>query len=72
MQSVGYREVQQMLDGQLTDSELSAAIVTSTMQLAKRQMTWFQRDTAIEWAPSSANFTEGMRALGALLDSGRP
>ncbi len=45
MLSVGYREVQDMLDGRLPSTELRAAIVTKTMQLVKRQTTWFRRDT---------------------------
>lgn len=47
--SVGYREVQSFLDGELPQSELEPLIITSTMQLAKRQMTWFKRDSSIRW-----------------------
>ncbi|MES2963187.1 MAG: tRNA dimethylallyltransferase, partial [Bdellovibrionota bacterium] len=49
MQSVGYAEVQAYLDGTLPEAQLIEAIVTSTMQLAKRQMTWFRKDTSIQW-----------------------
>jgi tRNA dimethylallyltransferase len=49
MQSVGYKEIQAMLDGALAKADLEQAIVTSTMQLAKSQMTWFKRDPDIEW-----------------------
>ncbi len=49
LKSVGYREVGELLDGKLKDAELESAIVTSTMQLAKRQMTWFKRDSEIRW-----------------------
>jgi tRNA dimethylallyltransferase len=49
MMSVGYKETQSYLDGTLPRAELEPLIVTSTMQLAKRQMTWFKRDTSIRW-----------------------
>lgn len=48
MQSVGYKEVQAYLDGQLPRESLVEEIVKSTMRLAKRQMTWFKKDPEIE------------------------
>ncbi len=47
--SVGYKEVQAYLAGQLNLNDLEARIVTSTMQLIKKQMTWFKRDPQIQW-----------------------
>ena len=49
LKSVGYKETQMFLDGELPRENLEASIITSTMQLAKRQMTWFKRDTSIKW-----------------------
>lgn len=49
MSSVGYKDCQNYLMGQISQSELKDAIITSTMQLAKKQMTWFKRDPKIEW-----------------------
>lgn len=49
MASVGYKETQDHLDGQLSRAALEDAIVTHTMQLAKRQMTWFRRDSGVTW-----------------------
>lgn len=54
LRSVGYREVQDYLDGKLAREQLESAIVTSTMQLAKRQMTWFKRDPEIRWFDTAA------------------
>lgn len=47
--SVGYKECVDFLAGRLKQEDLAAAIVTSTMQLAKRQLTWFKRDREIKW-----------------------
>lgn len=49
LRSVGYKETQAFLDGEITRAELEPLIVTSTLQLAKRQMTWFRRDSEIRW-----------------------
>lgn len=49
LQSVGYRQVVEVLDGKLDQSELQDLIVLRTMQLAKRQMTWFRADPMIRW-----------------------
>lgn len=49
LRSVGYKETQLFLDGEMTRSELETRIVTATLQLAKRQMTWFRRDPEIRW-----------------------
>ena len=52
MKSVGYKEINAVLDGELESGQLLEQIVTSTMQLAKRQMTWFRRDPEIQWFDS--------------------
>lgn len=49
LRSVGYKECVAVLTGRLNRADLLSAIVTSTMQLAKRQMTWFKRDHEIHW-----------------------
>ncbi len=50
MASVGYHEVQDYLRGEVSSlSELEEKILISTRQLAKRQITWFKRDMAIQW-----------------------
>jgi tRNA dimethylallyltransferase len=46
---VGYKEVGHYLDGFGTIKDLEEKIITSTMQLAKRQVTWFKRDPEIKW-----------------------
>lgn len=49
LSSVGYKECLQFLNGQISREALPEAIITSTMQLAKRQSTWFNRDKEISW-----------------------
>ena len=49
MNSLGYRELLAYLDGQYSWSEMVQAIVKSTRQLAKRQLTWFRKLPHITW-----------------------
>lgn len=49
LESVGYKEAVKFISGELTQGELLPTIVTHTLQLAKRQYTWFKRDPAIKW-----------------------
>lgn len=51
LQSVGYREALKHLNGEIVAKDLQAQIVEKTMQLAKKQRTWFKRDIEIEWLP---------------------
>lgn len=50
LNSVGYREVQMYLKGEIPSlTVLEEHILISTRQLAKRQITWFKRDKDIQW-----------------------
>ena len=48
--SVGYKEAVDCLINQKSKSELLENVVTSTMQLIKKQKTWFKRDASILWS----------------------
>lgn len=49
MTSNVYRVLRPYLEGELTLEEVIDKITTRDMQLAKRQMTWFRRNSFIEW-----------------------
>lgn len=49
LQTVGYTEIFDYLDGKQTLEQAAALIKKNTRQYAKRQMTWFRRDTNIKW-----------------------
>ena len=56
LQTVGYREIFDHLDGKCSLEEAVEQIKTNTRHYAKRQMTWFKKDTEIQWfspAPAS-------------------
>lgn len=47
MRMVGYRQVWRYLAGQLDRTDMITHAVVATRQLAKRQMTWFRRETNV-------------------------
>jgi tRNA dimethylallyltransferase len=49
LQTVGYRELFEWLDGKTTLETAIADIKTNTRRYAKRQLTWFHRDLSVRW-----------------------
>lgn len=49
LQTVGYSEIFQYLDGSSTLTSAVDGIKTHTRQYAKRQLTWFRRDPDLRW-----------------------
>lgn len=53
LQTVGYREWLPFFNGQTNKQEVVALIQQNTRHYAKRQMTWFKKDTQIQWYQAS-------------------
>ena len=49
LQSFGYRELITYLDGECTYLEAVQQLKRNTRRFAKRQLTWFRKDTRVEW-----------------------
>ncbi len=49
LQTVGYKELFDYLDGNLTLQEATERIRKNTRQYAKRQLTWFRKDPDFKW-----------------------
>jgi len=49
MQSIGYKEINDYLDGLISFETAKDKIIINTRRLAKRQMTWLRRDKDILW-----------------------
>ena len=52
--ALGYRQVLQMLAGELTEAEAREETIRGTRRFARRQDTWFRRDPRITWLPHDA------------------
>ncbi len=48
-QAIGYKELKPYLDGKITLDEALYKLKTETRHYAKRQLTWFRRNDAINW-----------------------
>jgi tRNA dimethylallyltransferase len=48
IQTLGWREIRTLLDGEMSRTDCVAAIQQATRQYAKRQMTWFRRERHLE------------------------
>ena len=49
MQAIGYKEFIGALNGECTIAEAAAQVQQSSRRYAKRQLTWFRRNSAIHW-----------------------
>ncbi|MBP8697355.1 MAG: hypothetical protein KBH73_12950, partial [Syntrophobacterales bacterium] len=54
LQTLGYRYVIRYLKGGMTLEEALRSMQRDTRHYARRQMTWFRREPAIEWFHPSA------------------
>ncbi len=64
LQTIGYREAIQHLEGRLDRSEAIALIQRDTRRYAKRQLTWFRKENSIIWVDSRREFAR----IQALID----
>ncbi|MFD2920493.1 tRNA (adenosine(37)-N6)-dimethylallyltransferase MiaA [Terrimonas rubra] len=64
LQTVGYKELFDYMDGLLSLPEAVERIKINTRQYAKRQMTWFKRDEAIEWLKPDVSLARILQDLG--------
>ncbi len=60
--SIGYREVVQLLKGELSPPETVAAVQQAHRNYAKRQATWFRREKDVRWIESFGDAPEAQRA----------
>jgi tRNA dimethylallyltransferase len=63
LQTLGYREVLDFLSGQLNYAQMLEMIALHTRQYAKRQLTWFRKESEIIWVDS---FSESGRVLQSI------
>jgi len=67
--SVGYKETLAFVRGEITKEQLQEEITINTQQLAKKQKTWFQRDSEINWFPGDKGFDQARALVEKFLTS---
>ncbi len=68
LQTIGYREALQMLQGQLNLEQAIALTTVRTRQFAKRQRTWFRRQHAAHWLNGEEPLSEAISLIQAGLE----
>ena len=68
MQSIGYKQVAQLLSGQLARADLAPSIEAATRQYAKRQRTWFHKVPADVYLDEPALSPSLLSTLQSALD----
>lgn len=63
MQAIGYKELSAALAGEESMERAGAEIKLRSRQYAKRQLTWFRRESAVKWIPweNSPDFTRALQ-----------
>jgi tRNA dimethylallyltransferase len=73
-QAIGYREVVDFLNGDISEAEAKDAVAQHTRRYARKQMSWFRRDSSIHWVDPTegdpvATMVQAVTALWPGLDS---
>ncbi|KZR78325.1 tRNA (adenosine(37)-N6)-dimethylallyltransferase MiaA [Prochlorococcus marinus] len=68
LQTIGYREALQILQGQLNIEQARALTTLRTRQFAKRQRTWFRRQHAPHWLNGEELLSEALSLIQAGLE----
>ena len=50
-ESLGYRQVLEMLEGRITEQQALESTQQETRRYAKRQLTWFRKEHGVQWIP---------------------
>ena len=58
MKGVGYKEWREYFDGSATLEQTIQRIIKNTLDLAKRQRTWFKRNKSIHWITTPVKYTD--------------
>ena len=67
LQTVGYKELFAYLDGEYDLDRAIELIQQNTRHYAKRQMTWFRRDTEIHWLNANETYEKNCALIDSLL-----
>ena len=66
LQTVGYRELFSFFNGEITQEFAIEEIKKNTRRFAKRQLTWFKKDTETIWFDYKTNPSEIIREIRLL------
>lgn len=68
MKGVGYREWQNCFEGEQTLALTRSRIIAASLQLAKKQRTWFKRNKSIHWLAERSKLAEADELVTTFLN----
>jgi len=68
-QFIGYSQLREHLAGRLSEADAVQQIQQATRHFAKRQLTWFRKETGVHWLPGFGDAPEIFAAALAILKS---
>jgi tRNA dimethylallyltransferase len=69
MKGVGYAQWREYFEGSQTLAETRTRIIKATMDLAKRQRTWFKRNKSIQWIDTPVKWSTVVEIVTTHLDT---
>ncbi|HJT00450.1 MAG TPA: tRNA (adenosine(37)-N6)-dimethylallyltransferase MiaA [Terriglobales bacterium] len=69
LSSLGYRQAEQLLSGELSREAALSAAQQGHRNYAKRQMTWFRREPDVRWLPGCGDDPAILAQAAALIES---
>lgn len=69
MKGIGYREFQAYFEGSKTLAETRQQILRDTLQLAKKQRTWFKRNNSIHWLDNRGEIAQAVELITTQLNT---
>jgi tRNA dimethylallyltransferase len=67
LQTVGYKELFTFFDGEITKEFAIEEIKKNTRRFAKRQLTWFRKDTDILWFDFEEDLENIIKSIKAVI-----
>jgi tRNA dimethylallyltransferase len=58
MKGIGYREFKDYFEGSITIDDVKKRITQNSLNLAKKQRTWFKRNKSIQWVSNSSKIVD--------------
>lgn len=69
LKGVGYAQWREYFDGPQTMAETRQKIIKATLDLAKRQRTWFKRNKSVQWFSAPVKWSSVVDVVTTFLDS---
>ncbi len=70
MNSIGYKQSVAFLKGDISEEEMIADIQQKSRHYAKKQLTWYKKDTNVHWLKDNHLYNEDLKQIKQFLNSG--